>query len=166
MGGRTCTVCGRSLRANYSRCHQCRKESLYPPGTAAQHAPHWRPQPPKSDGIVMIAVIGAAIIGALVLVSMLAIGAQGSKVRTTPTAAVAEPAASVVTLVSTETVPVTVAPTVKAKAKASAAKSSPPKAERSAPAPPFVGCSGCTCRDGACGCCGRGCCSGHGGIAR
>lgn len=41
----------------------------------------------------------------------------------------------------------------------------PPAPVRPAPQPAVV-VSGCTCRDGTAGCCGRGCCSHHGGITR
>lgn len=116
--------------------------------------------------VAVLGLVGVMFVGC---VALAVVGASGRK-----EAAVTEPAssASPTTAASAQTVAVAtptapVAPPIRRHQAPTSAPTSKPAARRSSPKPAAAfGCAECTCRDGACGCCGRGCCSHHGGIAR
>lgn len=155
MAVNSCRACGHSWHPRgrtVSRvCPACRSANVLF---------HPQSSPLAGCGVVFLIVFGLAVV--LVMAVAILISRSSSS---TPVAVVPEP------------VPTIAQPTVTSKpaakpaarsapAPATTTNSTPAAATVAAPAPPNVSVcgGGCQCGDGSCGCCGRGCCSHHGGV--
>lgn len=133
--------------ARRSRAHAPPAYVAGPVDPAHQVAAGPAPPTPAWAKVLLVLLVAGALVVAATVVAWC-----GSVLRTPDApqaqAAASAPPASPASLVDAGVKPVTNTPT------------------RSAPAAPVVEPSGggCTCRDGTSGCCGRGCCSHHGGV--